>query len=456
MARDTAMMVDRSLSDPETVSDLEDSQMAWLRRTEGGSFSISFRIGAETYQRSLQTRDALEAEFLMAKVKLELRALKQGTGIGNFLTTLITNAHLSRSDFDAIRANGMFSPDAARRSAEWKLEPGVDCEPSPQIPKAAPLSIAELFERYRQTKKSNIAMKYHVSHLVRLVKRPFAEVMAADLQNYADRRLLELHHRQPVKPQTVRKELLTFSTLWRWAAKRSMANGEPPTIDVVLPATEARELWRTLDQTEKHLAATPDLLAAQEGAVWSATWMLVDQVVEFLTAVKSRCDAEGFAAMVLAATTGARRSEISISELTDWDFDSKIIKIREHKRAHGEKHTWRMVPMAPMLVKAVEPIIAQRKSGLLIRPPETKTRSVDLLTRNWKTATKGTRFAKLPGWHCLRHSLRSNLEGADVSQVVVDAILGHDGRSAVKRTYSHREIGKLHEAINKLGLPSEI
>lgn len=122
--------------------------MAWLRRTESGTFSISFRVGPDTYQRSLQTRDVLAAEFMMAKVKLELRAMKEGKiTAAPFIAALISNTHLVRGDFDVICADGAMDPDGARRSMQWTPEPSAASEP-PETTRVAPLSIAKLFERY--------------------------------------------------------------------------------------------------------------------------------------------------------------------------------------------------------------------------------------------------------------------------------------------------------------------
>ena len=54
-----------------------------------------------------------------------------------------------------------------------------------------------------------------------------------------------------------------------------------------------------------------------------------------------------------AAHTGARRSEMLRSRVTDFDFDANVVTIREKKRDRDKVETYRTVPMTCLLASAM-------------------------------------------------------------------------------------------------------
>jgi len=57
--------------------------------------------------------------------------------------------------------------------------------------------------------------------------------------------------------------------------------------------------------------------------------------------------------MVLAAHTGARRSEIRRSLIDYFDLAGKTVLIREKKKDHDKVETYRTVPLSPRLEAAM-------------------------------------------------------------------------------------------------------
>ena len=56
--------------------------------------------------------------------------------------------------------------------------------------------------------------------------------------------------------------------------------------------------------------------------------------------------------VLMAAHTGARRSEILRSYVQDFDLESNMVVIHEKKRAKGRRTT-RVVPLSPLLAKTI-------------------------------------------------------------------------------------------------------
>src|SRR5690606_24882618 len=72
----------------------------------------------------------------------------------------------------------------------------------------------------------------------------------------------------------------------------------------------------------------------------------IDQLLHHVNAVARQPWV--YPAVCMAAHTGARRSEIFRSRVSDLDFAAKTITIHERKRNH-ERATLRRVPMSPFL-----------------------------------------------------------------------------------------------------------
>lgn len=450
--------------------------MAWLRTSPKGWYSVSFRIAQKTYQRAFGTRDPVAAEYLLGRLRYELAGLREARvneaplasalvrDRFKLLEFLPENSRMGDVDIPIKMLDGRMMPPeeyppnmlalaAILDTADEEAEPSA---PSALGAKSEP-KIEAVFALYREKKKANEAMPWHIRHLARHLKKPFARINADDLQGYANKRLKEKYNRRAVSPQTVAKELATFGTIWRWGIAKNLCNGPVPTADVDLPAKAPGELWRPLSETENYLVQAGDLPPERVQEIWHRTWLPVGDVIAFLQSVKATSDAQGFAMLATAALTGMRRSEVARSQVEDWDWPNNIVYVRETKRnPKGSTFTRRAVPILPALKAIVSPQIDGKPFAGCCWELANRKRVEDVLRDLVVDATTGTRFENIRGWHTLRHSLRSNLENAGVDDRIVDAILGHDGRSAVKRAYSHRDMAQLHEAVGRLGIPDAI
>ena len=52
--------------------------------------------------------------------------------------------------------------------------------------------------------------------------------------------------------------------------------------------------------------------------------------------------------------------------------------------------------------------------------------------------------------HECRHTMRTRLDNENVNANVINLIMGHSGGSVGERVYTHKTIGQLKEAVEKL------
>ncbi len=145
---------------------------------------------------------------------------------------------------------------------------------------------------------------------------------------------------------------------------------------------------------------------------------------------------------VVAAHTGARRSELLRSRRVD--FDDETVVIRERKKSKS-KHTTRRVPLSPVLRDAIKEWFAKHPGGpySFCLPDENgqageKTRPIqpDEAHEIFRRALAGSKWNKLKGWHVLRHSFISNCAMKGIDQRIIDSFVGHTTEE-MRRRYTH-------------------
>ena len=147
---------------------------------------------------------------------------------------------------------------------------------------------------------------------------------------------------------------------------------------------------------------------------------------------------------VMAAHTGARRSEILRAQIEDVQDDS--IVIQERKRVRGKSST-RRVPISRRLHAALgawrhehpggphlfcQMEVERSRRNRLAREPITRNEAVD----HFKRAVANSTWSMLPGWHCLRHSFISNCASKGVDQRMIDEWVGRTAEE-MRRRYRH-------------------
>jgi integrase len=387
--------------------------MAWLE-SKGGDFSIRFRFAGAKLFLCLKTTSRKEAASALGRFETHLRLIEQGllegpplgSDIGTFIlsggklggrpsqgvrTELKTLANL----FDGYL--GAF-PKRAKEATTWKTE------------------------------------RIHINHLRRLldVKTFLDDVTTRMLQDY-------INVRTPfVETATVRKEISTFTMLWnRWAVPQGMTMRTAPTGNLLYPKAKCKAPFQTREQIERQITRR-ELPAEEQNALWECLFLTLPEVEEVLELVRERKRMPyAYPMFVFAAHTGARRSELRRSLVTDFDFENKTVLIREKKRDHEKIETYRTVPLSPLLELVMRNWFAEHPGG----PHALCTPDGTPITEHYATklvinALKKTKWSIVPGWHCFRHSFISNCAARGVDQRLIDQWVGHT-TEAMRRRYRH-------------------
>jgi integrase len=155
---------------------------------------------------------------------------------------------------------------------------------------------------------------------------------------------------------------------------------------------------------------------------------------------------------VFAAHTGARRSEILRSQVDDFDFGTKTVRIREKKKSRVRSTTYRRVPMTGLLFDTMQAWFAHHPGGQYTicdpsRPtcPLTPSEAHDHFGRT----LAGSKWARIRGFHLFRHSFASNLAAKGIDQRVIDEWMGHQTEEMRKR-YRHLFPDQQRQAIDSV------
>ena len=111
--------------------------------------------------------------------------------------------------------------------------------------------------------------------------------------------------------------------------------------------------------------------------MWDSLFLTLPEIEEVLEQVTHRERIpQAHAMFVFAAHTGARRSEIRRALISDFDFDNKAVMIREKKREHDKRETYRTVPMSPLLECVMRAGFADHPAATARCAPRPATRSL--------------------------------------------------------------------------------
>jgi integrase len=400
--------------------------MPWLEPDQSGSFHVAFRFNGRRFRRSLKTSDRREAERLAARVEDNIRLIERGRIV-------------VPSDVDV--ATFLMS----------------DCRIGGTAPKRAGAeTLTQLFAVYFEQVGSDKleestlqGMRIHRGHLERLLGKRLclAATNAATLQSYIDKRSKEKYRGRLISPATIKKEIVTVRTIWNFAWHLEFVGKPYPGKKLAYPKTEARLPFRTLAEVEERIARGnlhPDYVAQ----MWESVFLSTEELAEFLSHVKAHAEEPyAYLLFMIAAHTGARRSEILRSEIDDLDLHSGTINIRERKRVRGARSV-RSVPMSQQLECAIREWLKVHPGGQHTFPElvravsssRTSAAKVELLVDRahdiFRRTVADSRWQNLSGYHMLRHSFCSNCAASGIDQRVIDAFVGHLSPDTVRR-YRH-------------------
>jgi integrase len=148
--------------------------------------------------------------------------------------------------------------------------------------------------------------------------------------------------------------------------------------------------------------------------------------------------------VAMAAHTGARRSELIRSRVSD--FQNDTVTIRELKRVKGKNST-RRVPVSSLLRIAMDEWFTIHAGGQYtfcmgpVARSRTRRGEPTPVTRDQahdhlKRTLAGSKWEKLRGWHVLRHSFISNCALKGIDQRIIDSFVGHTTEE-MRRRYTH-------------------
>lgn len=145
-----------------------------------------------------------------------------------------------------------------------------------------------------------------------------------------------------------------------------------------------------------------------------------------------------YPAVVTAAYTGMRKSELFQLEWSDIDLLQNTVTIRNKEGFTTKSKKFRVIPLHPTLKALLGRL--KRKTGPCF----------DTVNQR-RVFGRIVRQAKLKdvGWHTLRHSFASNLVINNVDIVTISKLLGHSN-IATTQIYLHVKPDHLQEAVQKL------
>ena len=411
--------------------------MAWLEQhPTAGTYQLIFRLGGTKFKRSLKTDDVIEAEGRLARLNENLRLVESGR--------LVLPEHADPAAF--LLSDGKLNgkPRVAER-----------------------LALPELIERYRaalpegalEPESLRIA-ELHIRHFVRIlgVRKVLADIDLDDLQRYVLKRSREPGRRGlRVSVGTIRKELATLTTLWNWAVQHNYVAGPLPKTGLKFPKLDEHPPFQTYDQISRQVKRG-GLTTIEQAQLWDSLYLSTAEVDELLSVVRERATYRFLYPMVLmAAHTGARRSELCRSRQVDVDFEAATLLVREKKRTKGVRTT-RLVPLTPQLKAALQEWLEETELSPFTFPGEHQVLrkhrprfeegcvAPDEASHHLDRVLKGTKWERIRGWHIFRHSFISNCACAGVDQRMIDSWVGHQ-TDAMRRRYTHLFPHAQHAAI---------
>jgi integrase len=396
--------------------------MAGIQKYPSGHFHVCFRFSGRKYNRSLETKDETEARDLAGRIRDNIRLVDRG------LLTIPPGADV---------------PD-------FLLSDGKVTGPV-EMPHVTTLQ--ELIDRYEKTISGGAVedstlytIRIHIKHIKTILgtELDIRALTRSHLQEYINRRRAQKGHRgAAISPVTIRKELTTLSGVWSWGIGEGLV-GPFPNSGLKYPKGAEKPPFQTWAEIEKQIERGK-LTEKEQQALWDCLFLTLNETAELLTHVKEKAPQSFLYPMVvMAAHTGARRSELLRSRVVD--FDDESVVIRERKKSK-KQHTTRRVPLSPMLKNVMREWFAQHPGGpyafcqTKIAHSKSKRTAAEPITRDeaqdhLRRVLADSKWDRLRGWHVLRHSFISNCAMKGIDQRIIDSFVGHTTEEMRKR-YTH-------------------
>ncbi len=398
--------------------------MAWIEQ-RGGQFHLGVRLGSQKLKRSLKTADPDEARDIADRVERRLKLIERGDLVvppdADLLTFLISDGKLSNPAQIKI---GLTLGDLCAKFLE-------------ELP---PNSLEQ---------NTVYTVKIHLAHIKRVLGERLRvdSLSFSDLQRYVDKRSADIGPRgKNISAVTIKKELTSFSGVWNWATRTSQVKFPFPNKGLRYAKVDEKPPFQTWAEIQRRidLGGLSDVETAE---LWEGLYLTAEEIEQALDHVEKNAIIPAIYPMVaLAAHTGARRSEILRSEVSDFDLSANTVRLRELKRSRGTR-TMRTVPLSARLKKVIEIWLATVQGRHTFNVDGIPL-TVDEASHYFNQTLSGSRWTNVRGWHVFRHSFISNCASQGVDQRMIDAWTGHQTDEMRKR-YRH-----LFPTIQRVALQS--
>jgi integrase len=396
--------------------------MAWLERDRpNGPYQLVFRYGDQRLKRSTRTKDERLANELAVRVDRKLRLIEQGDLVVpedvDIMTFLISDGKLR----------------AKPRPTESVTLQRVRDEYLESLPENALES------------NSLYTLNIHMRHFLKVIGASFRvrDLKQQTLQGYVNKRSkMEGRRGKPLSPTTIKKELASLSSIWKFAIESGYVTHPFPNRGLKFPKTADKPRFQTWDEIEYQIE-TCHLSDDEQAELWDCLFLTLPEIDEFLSSIKENARHPFIYPMVVAAAhTGARKSELIRSQRRDIDFRTNVLTLREKKRSRG-RLTTRTIPISATLQETMTNWFQQHAGGpqsFCIANPFANDQVPAALTVNQGHShlqnTLVGKWKNVKGWHVLRHSFASNCAARGVDQRIINAWMGHQTDEMVRR-YRH-------------------
>jgi integrase len=353
-----------------------------------------------------------------------------------------------------------------------------------ETPVSEQITLTELYKRYLAVHESSLevttvdGIKLHFKHLIKALgaQFPIGELSLADLQGYVDgRRKAAGKHGRKLSPATIQKEIISLRTAWNWGVTMKLVAGKFPIRGIRYPKTKEKPPFMTREEIERRIAAG-GLSEADIADLYGSMYLTVSELADLLQYLKTATAPPFLYPIVcFAGHTGARRSEILRTQLTDLDWEGKVVTIHERKRVRG-KLTTRRVPLSPFLIGVLQDWLAIHPGGpslfsqraIIDDSPNSRRTRTNVVNEDTpahrqqalstvpvtpedaddhlRRSLAGSKWEVLKGWHVCRHSFVSACASKGIDQRLVQSWAGHMS-AEMSRRYAHLYPSTQQEAL---------
>jgi integrase len=267
----------------------------------------------------------------------------------------------------------------------------------------------------------------HLAHIEETLGKifPLQALILAKLQEHIERR------HKLVAPVTIKKEIDTFRAVWNWGQRNGLVSDVFPSAGLVYPKSSEVLPYMRWEEIKRRIKAGGDA-----DTLWECLYLDAGEVAEFLTFAKAANVRDYLHPMlVMAAHTGARRSEMMRARLEDVDLENAIVTLREKKRARGT-YTTRRVPISKLLAEVLTTQMKMQEGKMYLFGEGEVELTDGQAHKAFMKLVQESKWKVLKGFHILRHAFISALASKAVDQRIIDEFAGHSTEQQ-RRRYRH-------------------